>query len=307
MCELATNSERVLKAAGESFREVKEHVDPGRASLSLRFWVDRSDNAQPPWPSPYVRGLGHLVYAGFDARSSFLADLSTRRVVGRFSSAMASDPNHWKTTIFPMLMSIVGGSMGLVELHSACVAKDGSGVLLIGAGQSGKSTQAMALMRLGFRVLSDDRTFCSLREGKLLSYGLARPVKLRHDAGAWFEEFRTREPRDMQNGEPVFLWDANPIEANDKLEPCEPKVLILLDRQGDGCRIARMKRSEIRSRIEANLLPEITESVEGQDRVIDAVTSLPCWRLQCGARPEVIAEQIARLVPSLPQPASNPS
>jgi len=296
-CEIATNSELLLKLAGASFRQNVEQGNRRSSGLSLRFWVDESDMARSPWPSPYVRGVGHLVYAGFGSKNSFIADLLTRRVAGRFSAAMVSDSRYWRSTIFPMLMSIVAGSLGLVEVHSACVARGGNGLLLIGAGRSGKSTQAVALMRLGFRALSDDRTFCSIREGKLVSYGLPRPIKLREDAGSWFEEFQGRKPRDVQNGEAVFLSESNSTEAHESLEPCEPRAIVFLERNGEGCRISRMKRSDVRSRIEADLLPETAEAVKDQQCVIEALSSLPCWHLQYGARPEVIAEQIARLLP----------
>lgn len=263
------------------------------------MWVDDRDNSQPPWPKPYVRGLDHMVYVGFDSKSSLLADLASRKVIGRVASGMALDVRYWKTTIFPMLMSVVAGSVGLVELHASCVAKDSSGLLLVGRGHSGKSTLAMAMRNVGFRVLSDDRAFCSIKDGKLRAYGISRPIKLRRDAGSWFDEFRGREPVDIQNGEPVFYADLNRSKTQNGMAPCEPRAIVFLERNGEGCRISRMKRSEIGSLIEADLLAETTEAVEDQQCVIDRLVDLPGWHLRYGARPEVIAEQLARLLPKL--------
>ncbi len=89
VCSFSTNCEHLLEAAHESF--VPAGSQPKDVDFSIRFWVDRADAAQPPWPKPYVRGLGHLVFGGFDAGSSMLADLRGRRVIGRFSQAMAAD------------------------------------------------------------------------------------------------------------------------------------------------------------------------------------------------------------------------
>ena len=136
VCRFSTNSVRVLDAARETFLPVKR---PRRADFSVRFWVDESDLSQPPWPTPYVRGLDHLVFAGFDEGSSMLADLRSRRVIGRFSPAMAEDRTYYKTAIFPILMTIVGASIGIAELHCACVAKNQDAVLLVGPSGSGKS------------------------------------------------------------------------------------------------------------------------------------------------------------------------
>lgn len=293
ICTFETNCEHLLTAASNSF--VSAQSPTVEADFSLRFWVDNSDQAQPPWPKPYLRGLDRMVFAGFDAKSSMLADLDARRVVGRFSAAMASDTKYWGTVIFPMLLSVLSGSLGLVELHAACVAKDQHGLVLIGPSRSGKSTLAMALTAAGFRLLSDDRTFCSLKQDKLLAWGMPRPLKLRREAAAWFEEFRDREPVDVQNGERVFQYEPNQQFAGERRSECEPRALVFLDRQQrSNFDMTRMPRTEARARIETDLMAEAPEAVEKQSKTIDHLLALPCWRLRYGGRPQVIAEQIAK-------------
>jgi hypothetical protein len=290
---LSTNCERLLEAARDSFLPVKRpavFVD-----FSVRFWVDTADPAQPPWPKPYVRGRDHLVFAGFDAGSSMLADLGTRRVMGRFSTAMAADTTYWKTVIFPMLLSVLAGSVGLVELHASCVARDQRGLVLVGPSCSGKSTLAMALTEAGFRLLSDDRTFCALKHDKLLAWGMPRPLKLRREAAAWFEAFRDREPIDVQNGELVFHCEPNLRFGRESFPECEPRLLVFLERQqSSGFYMTRMRRSEARSRIEQDLMAEAPEAVQKQAEAIDELLALPCWRLKYGGCPQVIAERLAR-------------
>jgi hypothetical protein len=185
VCSLSTNWEPILEAARHSFLPIE--TAPVSVDLSVRFWVDQANSTQPPWPKPYVRGLDHLVFAGFDSGSSMLADLRTRRVIGRFSGGIAADQGYWKTVVFPILLTIVGASVGVAELHCSCVSKKQNGLLLVGPGRSGKSTLAVALAQAGFGFLSDDRTFCSWRKGELLAWGLATTLKLRSDAGEYFE------------------------------------------------------------------------------------------------------------------------
>ena len=165
VCRFATNCEPLLEAARESFQLLE--MPPNAIDFSLRFWVDDTTSSRAPWPNPYVRGLDHLVFAGFDAESSMLVNLQTKHVIGRFSAAMGTDITHWRTVVFPVLLSILAGSIGLVELHASCVARDGRGLVLIGPSCSGKSTLALAFSQAGFRLLSDDRTFCSLKQGRL--------------------------------------------------------------------------------------------------------------------------------------------
>ena len=290
ICGLATNSEDVLEAARGTFEVLA--APPASPDFSIRLWIDGSDQARPSWPKPYARGLDHLVFAGFDTGSSFLADLRSRRVLGRFSAGMAADTAYWKTIIFPMLLSIVAGSVGLVELHASCVAADERGLILIGPTGSGKSTLALAFTQAGFGFLSDDRTFCSF-QGKLLAWGMPRPLKLRREAACWFEELRDREPSDIQNGERVFHCFPNRRFGTERIRACEPQVLIFLERQDKSdYRLSGISEEEARSRIELDLLPEFRDVVEEQSAVIERLTALRCLRLTYGGRPQVIVEQL---------------
>ena len=291
VCSFSTNCERLLDAARNSFLQVT--LPPVSVDFSIRFWVDKAQPAKPPWPKPYVRGVGHLIFTGFDAESSMLADLRTRRVIGRFSEGMAADITYWKTVIFPILLSVLAGSVGLVELHASCVAKDRRGLVLIGPSRSGKSTLAMALTEAGFRLLSDDRTFCSLKKDKLLAWGLPRPLKLRRDAGAWFDEFRDREPSDLQNGERVFHCQLDRASEGQRFQECEPRLVVFLERQQiSGFHLTQMTSIDVRSRIEQELMAEDFEAVQKQTETIDQLLTLPCRRLLYGGRPQVIAEQL---------------
>jgi predicted ATPase len=293
VCSLSTNWQPLLEAARDTFQPFE--APPDSVDFSMRLWVDNADTAQPPWPKPYVRGLGHLVFAGFDTGSSLLADLHTRRVIGRFSAGMAADTKYWRTVIFPMLLSVLAGTVGLVELHASCVAIDERALLLVGPSGSGKSTLAMAMTEAGFKLVSDDRIFCSLRRGKLLAWGMRRPLKLRREAAAWFQQFRDREPTDVQNGERVFLWEPSQRFAQQRAPECEPRNLVFLERrQSASFSMTRMARNQVRSRIEQDLMAEVPEAVHKQAETIESLLELPCWRLQYAGRPQVIAEQLAR-------------
>jgi hypothetical protein len=289
VCSFSTNYEQLLEAARRTFPPAESR--PGSADFSVRFWVDSTDTAQPPWPKPYVRGLDHLVFVGLDARSSMLANLRTRRVIGRFSDAMASETTYWRMVIFPMMLSILSGSVGLVELHASGVVRDQRGLILVGPSRSGKSTLAMALTRAGFSLLSDDRIFCSLTRGNLQAWGLPRPLKLRPEAASWFEDLRHREPTDVQNGERVFHLEPDQQRA----AKCEPKLLVFLDRQqSEGFHMTPIKPSEARFRIEKDLLAETPEVAREQAKILDQLLSLRCCMLRYGGRPQMIVEILAR-------------
>jgi hypothetical protein len=287
-CRLLTNSEHVLEAARQTFLPASSQASS--IAFSMRFWVDGENRSQAPWPRPYVRGLDHLVFAGFDERSSVLVDLRTRRVIGRFSADLAADRGYWRTVIFPMLLSVLAGSVGLIELHGACVAIGQKGLILAGPSRSGKSTLALALTAASFRFLSDDRTFCSLVQGKLLAWGLPRPLKLRREAAPWFDNLRDQEPTAVQNGETVFHFDP----PSKRVSNCEPRVLVFLDRHENGSfEITQIETKEARLRIEKDLLAESPEAIRKQSKPFEELLSLPCWILRYGESPQQVAEQLA--------------
>jgi DNA polymerase III delta prime subunit len=293
VCSLSTNCETLLEAARESFLPIEDPL--GAVDFSVRFWVDYSNSVLPAWPKPYVRGLNHLVFAGFDSGSSMLADLRTRRVIGRFSPGRAADTAHWKTVIFPMLLTIVGASAGIAELHCACVAKDEEGLLLAGPSGSGKSTLALALSKTGFGFLSDDRTFCSRGNGEVLAWGLPTRLKLRHEAAQWFRELPNLQPTETQEGSPDLWLDPESSLGLKRVRRCRPRAIIFLERQkASEFRLSRVSSAEALKRLNKDLMAELPDAVAKRSGTIDKLVDLPCWLLQYDGYPQAIAQQISQ-------------
>jgi hypothetical protein len=291
VCSLSTNSMQVLDAAGKTLQAVESQPRP--VDFHLRFWVDNADFSQAPWPKPYVRGLGHLVFAGFDEGSSVLADLRTRRVIGRFSAAMAADLSYWQTVIFPMLLTIVSASIGIAELHCACVAKGQDGVLLAGPSGAGKSTLALALSQQGCGFLSDDRTFCSIKNNEVRAWGFPTPLKLRPEATTWFDELRKETLTDTRRGGPAFWLDPERLVGVERVQQCRPTALIFLERRDTAeFRLNSMSPTEALNRLNRDLLAELPEAITRRSGTINKIVELPCWLLEYGGEPRVIAREI---------------
>ncbi len=290
---ISTNFPDILDAARESFCPVEgPDAEPG---LRLRFWVDPKGTTQPPWPKPFFRGLGHLVFAGFDSQSSMLIDLQSRRVLGRFSPAMGADRAYWKAVILPVLVSIMGPTVGITELHCGCVATEGSGLFLAGRSGSGKSTLALALAQLGFGYVSDDRTFCTKCDGRLTAWGLPTLLKLRPESARMFQEFQGLDPAIAPNGERAFLIDPDRSSTFQRVPRCDPHWLVVLERQeARGFDLAPMSPVEASSRLEEGLIAADNESVELQRKTIADLAARACWRLTYGGRPQEVAEELAR-------------
>jgi hypothetical protein len=265
---------------------------PQRAiDFSMRFWVDDRNRGEPPWTKPYVRGLNHLVFAGFSEDCSVLANLRTRHVNGRFSPQMAQDRAYYKTVIFPMLLTIVSATVGVAELHCACVAHDQGGLLLAGPSGAGKSTLALALSQSGLGFVSDDRTFCSLENDDVHIWGLPTRLKLRKDAVSWFPEIQSSTMLSVRNGN-VWL-DPEGLSGVRRIRRGRATSLIFLERNDafDFC-LSPMSSAEALIRLTRELTAESPEATAKRSQILKKIVELPCWLLRYGGQPQKVAQQL---------------
>jgi len=296
-CRFSTNFEPILEAARKSFfplEDSRRHFD-----FQLRFWVDATGQGKPPWPKPFFRGLDHLIFGGFDSENSILIDRRMRRAIGRFSPAMGADHAYWKRVIFSNLLTALGGSIGVTELHCGCAVRGGRGLLLSGCSGSGKSTLALALARVGFLFLSDDRTWVSCRDGNLQAWGLRTLLKLRPDAVALFPELRDLELSVLQDGRTALEVDVESQLGLPRALRCEPHWLVFLERHASSAStLTRMPAEEAAARLRQDLLPEPPRAAEVQEKTILRLVGRGCWLLRSGGTPQEASLVLAHLVES---------
>ena len=305
-CELSTNSTAIHAAARQSFflsDDSRECPD-----FFLKLWVDQQIRGVQPWPKPYVRGLDHLVYLGFDAGSSIAVNLIAKSVIGRVSPQFADDGDYWKRVVFPMLLSVIAGAAGVVELHCACVASGGDGMLLAGPSGSGKSTLAVALARMSFGFLSDDRTFCSDQGGELAAWGLLSDLKLRPEAGKWFPELKGPSSSKAEEGKPEIRLLPENLSGVQRTRRCKPRCLVFLERSDAEAFLVRtISKEEATQRLESDLMAEVPETRARQSAVIVRLVGLPRALLRYGGSPWSVAAKLAEYFEEIRRTATNPT
>jgi hypothetical protein len=288
---IATNSEAILDAARDTFCPAEDPHPESR--LHLRLWVDPQGTTQAPWPKPFFRGLDHLIFAGLDTQNSFLIDLQRRRVIGRLSPAMAADQAHWKSVIFPHLLTLVGPVIGVTGLHCACVVRDGGGILLHGRSGSGKSTLALALARRGFGFLSDDWTYFSRCNGGLYAWGLIPRIKLLPQAAEFFPELAGCKTAVSVNGERAFEIQPDSNLGVPRSRFCQPREIIFLERSSaPEFSLSRMPMAEAVAHLEENFLADTTEVIRPQVDIARRLVERGCWQLRYGEPPAVVARKL---------------
>ncbi|HZQ94544.1 MAG TPA: hypothetical protein VFA67_06010 [Candidatus Sulfotelmatobacter sp.] len=290
VCSLSTNSEQVLEAARSSFLAFPSPTR--QIDLRLRLWVDDKSRAESPWPKPYVRGMDHLVFAGFEAGNSLVVDLRKHVVIGNFSARMAADTAYWTTVIFPILITIVGASLGIAELHCASVARNGHALLLAGPSGVGKSTLALALAQNGWGFISDDRTLCSAHDGVVRVWGMPTRLKLRAEAAKWFPEWESMIAGPGW-GEEVWFDPEHRLGLK-RVWHCDPSAVIFLSRRvNPKFRLTRMRARDACEALNRELMAELPDAAAKRASTIEKLINVPCWLLEYGGEPCAVARQIA--------------
>jgi hypothetical protein len=297
-CLLTTNSKEILSCVSHWFSALRSPYPSGQP-IKMEVLVDSSINPDRPGKA-HFRGLRHLVFASFGMQEVFAFDLLRGRVVGVISPATASASSFWNTRLLPIMVGVMGTTVGVVPLHSACLDRNGKGLLIAGTSGAGKSTLSVALAQRGFSLVSDDWTYVSKdgnRDG-LIASGLSVPVKLLPDAVQHFPELKAFLPKESLNGELAFEVDATKVFLSHAKCTSRPHWLLFLERDHrPGCDFIPCDPADARSFYErsAERLPEeLPEAAAIRSEIIRAVTSGNCFRVRSGELPKRTAEAIDR-------------
>jgi hypothetical protein len=295
-CAFATNSEQILAS-------VDRWRCPSRARSNHTF--EMNVFLDPSLPSnrdvktqTHFRGLHHLVFATIGSYELFVFDLSRKQVAGAVSQGSASEPTFWNSHWLPITVGVMGTTVGVIPLHSACLDLDGKALLIAGVSGAGKSTLSVALARSGFSLVSDDWTYISQEADGLTAHGINAPVKLLPDAIRHFPELSGRTPRMWFNGELAFEVEHEELCRNSTVLRSRPHWLFFLERSSEsGCDFVPYSAADAQAFFEnsAERLPDqVPEASIARSSVIRSIANCRCWRLRTGESPQTTAEAVRK-------------
>lgn len=176
----------------------------------------------------------------------------------------------------------VKASSSAILLHAAAAEKDGVGVILAAAMESGKTTLVGGLVRAGFRYLTDEAVAIDPASGVIRPF----PKSLAVDEGSWevLPEFEPTVEDDVES----YVnkqWQVDPTRLRpDIVAPPTRPGLIVLPKYEEGAetRLEPLSRGAAVVALVENSFNFVDHGRAGLERLADVVRGCDCYRLTVG-------------------------
>jgi hypothetical protein len=281
---LATNSRDVIDAAAESWNmwQPEFAVEP----IVMRVMVEREGDLAP---APRFRMQGHLVQAVSDAHNFAAVDTRAPFASIHVSQKTAADHTWLRWFFIESIAYLLLSQRYLTAVHAACIARNGTGIILCGMSNSGKSTLAFACARAGFTYLADDCTW--LLNGSKVRIALGRPhmIRFREDAANHFPELEGWIARARPNGKISIEvpTSAFPHIATAARSPIGRIVFLARD-SGRPAALEPVPRAETLGLLLRDMPSYADEVNATHEHTVETLTEVPAFRLHYRSLDEAV-------------------
>lgn len=225
--EIATNETEVLGIAEECFH----HARMSRSGPRLRVNIGVIEGGSADCPrEPTRREYNHIYSLVADADNQALLDLSTCTSFAWVTQAAVLYRPYLRYNFLEKMVYLLLGSSVVTDLHAACIAKKGKGILLCGGSGAGKSTLAYGCARAGWTYTSDDTSYLinDLIVPRVI--GHAHRVRFRPDAKLLFPELAHYEITPRLEGKPSIEAPIAELPVSNIANECEVDSIVYLKR-----------------------------------------------------------------------------
>jgi hypothetical protein len=176
----------VIEAAGISWNSQTQRFD--EKAMDVRCIVqERGPKAEVRTPS--IRAQSNLLVSVFDDRNFAAADLDGGRASIWVTEATVADTETFRYQFLEAMTYSLLAALHVLDVHAACVQRNGKGVLLAGDSGAGKSSLAYACSRNGWTYVADDGVSLFRRSDLPLAIGSPGHFRFRGSAPELFPEF----------------------------------------------------------------------------------------------------------------------
>ena len=282
---IATNSRDVLEAAAESWGHWRRQEFEG-GPLEFRVAVlPEGELAR----RPVFRMQGHLMSVVSDAGNFAVADCRAMFASFFLSATTAADHAGLRWFYVESMAYLLLVQRYLVAIHAACVAQNGSGILLYGGSGAGKSTLSFACAQAGWTFVSDDCTWLLIGSEDRLAIGKPHQARFREDAATLFPELEGYVLSARPHGKLSIEVPLNAFPRIRTASRCPIRGLVFLDRTSGGP--ARWERRPSPEAVDLLLqdIPSYGEEVDPlHEKTVRSLRDVPAFRLYYQSKEEAV-------------------
>lgn len=250
---------------------------PGAIPEGTRVWIE-----QPPVVCRASESGD--AYVELDGRYVAYLDAARGDLDGWFPSDLTTDT--WMlghAVLLPLLLEALR-RRGWHSLHAAAVAHSGRVAVFPAGSGSGKTTLTLALVRAGFRLLSDDTPLLRCVDGRVRVYAFPEPVNVMARTCEFFPELRSA----FETG--VVRRAKSPVDCaaiyGDCIQEQGTPGAIIFPRIGESARtvVQPLEPSAAVLRLLSAVLPSTSpEGTAAQFALLsDLARDTPCFQMQVG-------------------------
>jgi hypothetical protein len=252
--EISTNSQAVLDAARESWRNLSQrHSSP---MLRIGIAITPGEPADCP-PSPVVRAHRQLLTIVTNPDNQAVCDLGTGYAYAWLTHDILLHRSYLCFHYIEAIAHILISNSYATAIRAACVSRHGRGMLLCGDSDAGKSTLAYACARAGWAYTSDGTSYLLRATGQPRVAGDSRQIRFRPSASELFPELRGRAIASRAEGKPSIEIPTAELRGLITSDEAPIDYIIFLNRQSSaGVDLAPLSRAVAMRRFHQSLFPE---------------------------------------------------
>lgn len=277
---IETNSRSVLMAAEANWARGKLRFE--EPPVLLRVVVSDGPARECP-DKPVYRAQRNLLHLVADRENFGCCDLDRGFGAAWLNSTVAAETDYLRYCFLEGMAASMIESLYLVSLHAACVARDGSGVLLSGDSGAGKSSLAYACARRGWTYVSDDCSSMVRRMNTRSVIGAPDIVRFRENASTLFPEIGGRKPRIHANGDPSIEIRTSEFPGIETAFESAVDHIVFLNRgpqHGAGAQLVARPREEARRQLNPVVWPAELASSAEREAAVERMLSAGIYELR---------------------------
>jgi energy-coupling factor transporter ATP-binding protein EcfA2 len=271
-----TNDPVILVAAEESFGHARfSHANSG---LQIRVAVTSRGGDTCP-PEPIRRQFGQMFSLVADSGNQAILDFNTGANFTWLTRVAAENRLYLRTHFLEKVVYLLLGATVVTDLHAACVARNGKGVLLCGDSGAGKSTLAYACARAGWTYTSDDTSYL-INDGDIPRVvGHCHRARFRPSSRSLFPELTTRTITPRLEGKPSIEVPVCELPIQHVAPEAAIDAIVFLNRRPDvNGTLVRMPNGSSTRRLAESLF-SVGEIRARHEKILEKLWGVPTYEL----------------------------